>query len=268
MLTLVGLLSLLGLTVGLLSSLLGIGGGVLIIPSLFFLFPHLPAQTVVGTSLVIILCVTLANVGHYWKAGLRPHWAILRPMILGNMLGVTLGSLTNQHLPTPIIKMVFALTATMVALQMLRTCPLEHRGPTTPTLRRTTLTGFLGGALAGLTGLGGGAIMIPLLIKLVRVPLSEVALYSNSIMPVSALIGALAYGVMPTPEVSESLYRGQWGQLNITIALPIILGALISARLGVRIARRIPTRGLSCAFACLLLVVAGRIFFSLLRPPV
>lgn len=111
------------------------------------------------------------------------------------------------------------------------------------------LIGALGGAFGGLVGLGGGVVMIPLMVGLLR--LSQHKAHGTSLVAVffTGLMGALTYGLQ--------------GSLDLKAALFLAATAILTARLGARYAHRLPEKDLKRAFGLFLLFVS---FLLLLKP--
>ena len=74
--------------IGFISSLFGVGGGVIAVPLLFFLFPHFPPQTIIGCSLCSISLNSLINLRNFFHHGIRPNPRILVPILIFSALGV------------------------------------------------------------------------------------------------------------------------------------------------------------------------------------
>ena len=251
------LLIVLGLGVGLISSLLGVGGGVIVVPALFALFPHAPPQVLVGSCLFFIFIASLVNMGNFWKWKIRPAGRVLWPMMAFNIAGVLAGGLLTKRLDAETIRALFALFISMAAMGMLwrsmRKAPPENdrwlRRPV-----RVSLTGLTGGLVSGLTGLGGGGVMVPLLIGVVKIPPRKVSLYSNCVMAVGSLVGSAAFfGMESLPAVDPALAPFRFGRVNAGIALLIALGSMVTSPLGVALSQKIPQVLLYRLFAALLL---------------
>jgi uncharacterized membrane protein YfcA len=110
-------LILLGIAGGVLSGLLGIGGGTIIVPALLFLF-HFEMKQAVGTSLVFIAFASLIGViGHYQAHNI--NWKYGSFMALGAILGVVIGVRLNLVLPNLLLKRLFGGFLLIVAIKMI-----------------------------------------------------------------------------------------------------------------------------------------------------
>ena len=252
-----------GLVVGLVSSIFGVGGGTIIIPALFSLFPELPPQTVIGCSLLLIFFNSLINIQNFWRFGLRPNWRVLAPIAIFAAVGAVVGGGLTEYLEKSTIKSIFAGVVAWVALQFLwkGSSPEEQR-EFVANHYKGSVTGLAGGLVAGLTGLGGGGVMAPLLIKLLKIPLRRVPLYSNYVMAAATLTGCLSLLSAETPAIAYPRFRSfQFGHLNLAIPLLIVPGALATSSLGIWIAQKLPLRVLEYLFACFLLAIASKTFW-------
>ncbi len=109
---------LLGLIAGVLSSLLGIGGGIVLVPGMIYLL-NLPVDKAVGTSLAIILPTALMGVYRHSVYG-NVNWKVALLIITGSVTGAYLGAWLSRFVPADILKKIFALFITLVAIKMWR----------------------------------------------------------------------------------------------------------------------------------------------------
>lgn len=108
---------LVGVGIGILSGMLGIGGGPVLIPLLVYLF-HLNMQQAAGTSLAIIIPTALVGVlNHYGKGNVDLSLAAL--VAIGGMLGAYIGSGASEYIPSDSLRKVFALVLIYIAIRML-----------------------------------------------------------------------------------------------------------------------------------------------------
>ena len=256
-------LFILGLVVGFLSALFGVGGGGIIVPVLFSLFPKWPGQTIIASSLLLILFNSLINLRNFSRLGFIPQKKIILPVMAFMVVGVVLGGLSVKTLERKWIELIFGFVVFSSALWMIFGRKKGEEGPFQTHPFRCSMVGLCSGVVTGATGLGGGAVLVPLFLKVLKLPLRQISLYSNSVIPVGALVGALTFSLMKTPSVSTGLLQHfQFGQLNLGIVFPVVLGSLITSPLGVWASQKISKILLRYFFALIMLSVTVKIFWT------
>ncbi|MCU0637236.1 MAG: sulfite exporter TauE/SafE family protein, partial [Methanothrix sp.] len=162
-----------GIAVGFFCGLLGIGGGFLMVPvqiwalSLQGVDPTLATRIAFGTSLAVVLPTALSGCrGHHcrgvvlWRPGLV--------IGLSGMIGGFLGGTVASHSPGELLRMVFGLVVILAAARMLFVSNLEPRHNSGEEPRENVLRyiiwGLAVGVVSGLTGIGGGVILVPVMI--------------------------------------------------------------------------------------------------------
>jgi hypothetical protein len=109
------LLAGLGLLCGFLSGLFGVGGGFVIVPALV-LFSGMPMHRAIGTSLLVIVLVSLAGVGSHYLAGHTFLWLVIGWFLLGGLAGMVLGSQVGKRMSATRLQKVFAVGIMAVAV--------------------------------------------------------------------------------------------------------------------------------------------------------
>ena len=259
-----GLVLLIGGTVaGIFGSLLGLGGGILIVPLLTLGF-GLPLRVAVAVSLVSVIVTSSASAGVY----LEKHVANLR---LGMVLelfsasGALVGGLIAFMLPANVLEGLFAALLIWVAVSMVRrrepakdAAPAEFvaeaDAPATfidtlggPGYRVHSLPLGMGGSLfaglvSALLGVGGGIVKVPTMHLLMGVPLKVATATSNMMIGITAVSSAVIY-----------LLRGQ---IDPYVAGPTAVGGFAGAMSGTRIAHRVDVRLLRWLFVVVLAYTA------------
>jgi uncharacterized protein len=254
-----------GAAAGVFGSLLGLGGGVLIVPILTLGF-GLPLRESVSVSLVSVIVTSSAGASVY----LKKHVANLR---LGMVLelfsasGALIGGLVAFLLSEQVLAGMFTVLLLWMALSMLRRsdrptlAPTDTAGDDAETPSRPSFTDTLGGpgyrvhrlplgmagsTLAGLVsallGVGGGIIKVPAMHLAMGVPLRVATATSNMMIGITATSSAVIY-----------LLRGQ---IDPFVAAPTAVGVFAGATLGSRVAHRVNTRLLRWLFVAVLLYTA------------
>jgi uncharacterized protein len=253
-----------GVAAGLFGSLLGLGGGILIVPLLTLGF-GLPLITAVGVSLVCVIVTSGAAAGVY----LERRVANLRlgmTLELFTAIGAMAGGLIAFLVPERILELLFTGLLAYVALTMaLRHEPKEDADDVTDHLDiatdddsvaarlsgpgyrvRRIRFGVVGSVFAGvvsaLLGIGGGLIKVPVMHVVMGVPLRVATATSNLMIGITASASAIIY-----------LQRGG---IDPYVAAPTAIGVFLGATLGSRTAHRIDIRILRGLFVAILLYTA------------
>ncbi len=262
-----------GLAAGVFGSLLGLGGGVLIVPLLTLGF-GLPLREAVGVSLVAVIVTSSASAGVY----LERHVADLRlgmTLELFTASGALVGGLVAFLLSEQILAGLFTLLLVYTALSMARRREPEPVSPATiadvePTVTRDPAIqspvapgfvvrhlgwGIVGSLFAGLVsailGIGGGVVKVPVMHLVMGVPLRVATATSNLMIGITAAASAIIY-----------LLRGG---IDVYVAGPTAVGVFMGASIGSRTVHRIDVRILRFLFVGVLLVTAWQMAGRALR---
>lgn len=254
----------LGSVVGILAGLLGIGGGLIIVPALVYLLPlegvskEFVMPMAIATSLAaIIITSASAAFAHYKKGNIDFKLAskIMKSIVLGAFIGAFLAELLSFNS----LSFFFATIVVLLALQMLFS--FNFKG--TAELPATTgiyLIGLITGIIASLMGIGGGAILVPIL--------TFYALPIRHAMGVASLCGVCiaffgSLGFIVTGYSQENLPQWAIGYIYLPALLGIITTSFICAPLGVKLAHALPVKLLKKCFALFLLFVAVKMFMGI-----
>jgi len=266
----------LGLAAGTLGGMLGVGGSVLMIPGLVFILgrptgveQHLyqAAAMIANVAVSVPAALRHRRAGAMTPAALR--WML--PAALGCVvLGVWLSNLpvfAGQDGGTWLGRLlaVFLVYVIVVNVQKLRqpsaspsTGPSNTEDLSGATPQRGLTVGAVMGTLAGLLGIGGGAVAVPLQQTLMRLPLRRCIANSSAVICVSAAVGAIYKNATlarwPVPDGAEPI---TWGQ-GITLALLLAPTAWAGGRLGASLTHRLPLRAIRGAFVALMVVAAWK----------
>ncbi|MEM7080119.1 MAG: sulfite exporter TauE/SafE family protein [Pseudomonadota bacterium] len=246
---------LLGLGSGFLGGLLGIGGGVVLVPALiviYDLFDRFAGQNLlivaVGTSLSCIGFTSAAAAWTQYRAG-KIRFDIVRTLLPFFLLGSFAAGFIAPHLPTWLYQGFIGVFLALVGMVMFAAWQPDPRAGM-PGLTGSACLGLGGGTVAGLAGIAGGNVIVPSLL-LCNVPIHNATATSSAMGVPIALLGALGFALSSSS--ADQAHIDWWA------TPPIILAALFAAPLGVRFAHRVPAATLKRWFAVLLFVVAARI---------
>jgi uncharacterized membrane protein YfcA len=252
------LLMAIGAFAGVLAGLLGVGGGIILVPAFFFAFQTLGydspqlMQICLATSLATIIVTSVRSVlSHNKKSAV--DWAILRGWAPGIMLGSIVGMMVAASLRSSTLQALFGVLALTVGLYMLVSQAHWRLGEEMPRgLRRIALSPVMG-FLSVLMGIGGGSFGVPLM-TLYSVPIHRAVATAAGFgvtIAAPAVIGFLFLDVDPATRPPFTIGAVNFVAFFITIAM-----TLITAPLGVKLAHAMDPKPLKRAFAVFLTLVA------------
>lgn len=262
-----------GCASGLMAGLLGVGGGVVLVPVLFqiFVFFNLPENLqmhmAVGTSLAIICFTGARSAQSHWRLG-----AIDKDILIGwcgfVAMGALAGALAARYVVPDGLKLVFAVISLSFGVQMLannwRTTPAtpsqnsQSRAVIGAVLQK--IGAFFVGLLSALMGIGGGTLSVPLIEMAGRTTHKAVGTSAalGVVVAVPASIGFIIGGMALTGRPPFSL--GYISLPALAIITPI---TMLAAPLGAKLAHRLSQRTLALIFAAFLLASGGRMVLAI-----
>lgn len=253
----------LGLVVGFVAGLLGVGGGLIIVPVMIMLLhgqglaAGIEPQVALGTSLASILFTSLSSVRAHHRHG-AVDWPLVRRITPGILLGTLAGALLAAQVSALVLKLFFVVFLFYAAIQMwLDFKPAPHRA--LPGLAGTSLAGGVIGAVSSWVGIGGGTLSV-LFMLWHNVPLHRAIATSAAIGFPIAFAGAIGYAI--GGRGVADLPPGSLGFVYLPALAGIVVGSVLTAPLGARTAHRLPVRPLKRIFALLLIVLALRMLWT------
>lgn len=257
----------LGAVTGFFAGLLGIGGGIIMVPSIHYLLSHLGVNEsitmhiAIGTSLAVIIPTGLTSARAHTKRGNFDR-GIFNQMAPGILVGVIIGALVAGHLPSHDLKVVFASVTAFIAITMF-TDPSRFRlGDVMPSRIVNTICGTCFGVLASMMGVAGGAMNTPYM-TLFNVPIHRAVATSAALGVVLAIPGTISY--MLIGQGVTGLPVGSIGFVNGIIFFLLLPGSLMAAPMGARVASRLPVKTLRLCFAIFILIVSAKMGIEGLR---
>lgn len=260
MLLLVIYCALLGCGVGFLAGLLGIGGGLVIVPilsSILLYLEVLPPQQVVivaiATSLASILFTSTSSALAHHKNGNVP-WDLAPWIMTGVALGALISGFIAALLPEKAVRLVFAISVALIALKMFFSSKNadnnERQLPNKGILAvLTTITG----ALSAMIGIGGGALLVPLL-TFFSLNIKKAIGCASACGIVIALFGSIGYISSGLPYFS--LADGFAGFVYLPALFGIVCTSWFTAPMGAKATQYLPVPTIKKIFAVLLVVMA------------
>lgn len=261
-----------GFVAGLMGALLGLGGGVFVVPALVLIF-QVPTIVAVGTSNVAVVATSTAGASSYVRQRLS-NIRLGLVLLISTTLAAIISSVVAEYLPEQVLSGLFAVILVYTAITMLRGKPQKpmtaqdaaDAGMTataanldlgtsyydaatgkhveyTPTNIRTGMgTSAIAGVIAGLLGVGGGIVQVPVMNLLMRVPLKVASATSNYMIGVTA--------------TSAAFVRYTHGDINLLIAVPTALSVFLGAKVGAWLVPRTPNERLRIIFGWVSIIIA------------
>ncbi|HEX5870074.1 MAG TPA: sulfite exporter TauE/SafE family protein [Longimicrobium sp.] len=265
-----------GLLAGLLSGLVGVGGGVLMVPFLYFFYgrpgwsgvappPDVATVAAHATSLFVILPTSVRGAWAYHRRGLVV-WRAVWPVGAAAAVAAAVASRAAVQVDPRWLRLVFALFLLWNAVDVLRPpgTPAEGGGagerPLRLSLPLTAGVGSVIGVFSAFLGVGGGLLAIPLLMHAVRIDLRRVAATSLAIIALTSLGGALAYMLArPGAAVRPGF---SMGYVDLAVAGVLAAGTVLSVGWGAELNRRLNPRHLAIVFALLFAALGARLLME------
>lgn len=252
------LLLLLGSVVGVLAGLLGIGGGLVVVPALLFLLPMAKVDPAIvmnialATSLASIIVTSGSSALNHLKLG-NVDMFVVKWLMPGVVIGGFVGANIAEWIPAQYLPKIFGVIVLLLSLQMLLSLKnSKHRDM--PGTLATMCYGTGIGVVSSLAGIGGGSLSVPFLnrhgVEMRRaVGSSSVC---GCVIAISGMTGFILHGFS-----SDNLPPYSLGYVYLPALAAIAATSMLTTRIGARLATRMPTAALKKIFAVFLLFVAG-----------
>lgn len=257
-----------GAAAGTAAGLLGIGGGVIIVPVLSMVFAaegvsaDLLIKVAVGTSLATISITAVSSILAHHRRG-AVHWSLVRIMTPGVVVGSLIGAALADLIPGYWLTVAFIVFLCGVSLQMAwGQVQAAHGLPGHWTLRAVSA---IVGAISAMMGIGGGALHVPYL-SWRGVPVKNAIATAAAIGFPLALASTLGFIVTGLDE--QGLPPHSLGYINLPAFGGIVAASILFAPIGARMAHALPDRLLKRGFALFLFVLAMRMAYDLALQPV
>ncbi|QYR21197.1 sulfite exporter TauE/SafE family protein [Paenibacillus sp. sptzw28] len=244
-------LILLGLVAAVFGSIVGLGGGIIIVPSLVLLGPQLTGSeighsTAVGTSLAVLIVTALASTLAFAKkkrVDFRSGWLLF----ITSGPAAMIGSALTSHLKNGVFQLVFGIFMLLMAgllvardylKPIVREWPVQRSFTDVNGVTHTygyallpaLLVGFFVGLVSGLFGIGGGSLFVPVMVLLFRFPPHLATATSMFVIFLSSILGSGVHIWL--------------GEIDWRIVLALVPGAWIGGKIGAYIASRMTGKGL------------------------
>lgn len=254
---------LLGAFAGTVAGLLGVGGGLIIVPVLVFIFsghnfaPEVIVHIAVGTSLASIVITSISSTRAHHAHG-AVLWPVFRKLAPGIVVGTFIGAVIADLMNAVSLRTFFGIFELTVAVQMaLNIKPNPHRQ--LPGWFGTSSTGTGIGIVSAIVGIGGGTMTVPFLVWCNTSMQRAVATSAACGLPI-AIAGAIGYTVTGLNETR--LPANAIGYVYWPAFLGIIITSMLFAPVGARLAHKLPAAKLKKIFALLLAILGIRMLLG------
>jgi uncharacterized membrane protein YfcA len=248
-----------GVVVGFTTGLLGIGGGFLLVPILYFTLlnmgiePTLAIRMAFGTSLAIIIPTAISSaLGHHRKNQVE----IIASLYMGSagFIGAIMGGYVAAQTPGDLLRIIFSVVLLLVAVRMLLFKEYHQKTDKKDNLLIFLGIGFIAGIMSGLVGIGGGVILIPALVFLLGYNMKQASGTTSAVIILTSLGGILSY-IFNGLEVS-GLPAYSLGYVNLLQFLVIIIFSIPLAQIGTYASTRAPDKLLRYIFIAILIFIS------------
>jgi uncharacterized protein len=257
----------LGAFAGVLAGMLGIGGGMIMVPFMAMLFtaqghPYATLmQVALATSMATIIFTSISSMRAHHKNN-NVRWDLVRAMVPGMLLGCLLGATVLSNLPTKFIKLFFSLFLIYSATKMLRSVNIAPT-KTLPAPAGLFRFSIIVGVLSTMVGAGGGFVTIPFMTA--RGINGRLAIGTSSAFGLPlAIFGTVGYIIngwnvpnLPTPH---------FGYIFLPALLGFAIASVIGAPFGAKLTQKLPIPTLKRVFAYMLYLLAARMMWMTFYP--
>jgi len=255
---------LMGLFVGFFAGLLGIGGGLMLVTLMAYLFTlqGFPQDRLLhlalGTSITSIVFTSISGLWAHQKHG-AVRWDILRTAAPGLVVGTLLGTVVADQLKSKYLAIFFVVFVYYSAVQMFANVKPK---PTRqlPGKAGMTMVSVIVGTVSSLVGVGGGVMTIPLM-SLFNVPMRQAIGTSAALGLPIAIAGTAGYIV--TGLGKDHLPALSVGYVYLPALVGIVIGTFVTVPWGAKAAHSMPVTRLTKIFAVILFILATRMLWSL-----
>ena len=240
-------LILLGFAAGILGSMLGLGGGIIVVPVLTFL--GFPPTAAASNSLFAALSNAIASTISYSRQK-RIEFSLGMKLGLLTIPGTILGAVISTDVTPSIFKILFGLVLIASAAYIFLRKKIETKEKILSTQMMVFAVGasFFAGIISAFFGIGGGIIFVPLMVVGMGMAMKKAAPTSQLILLFSSLSGVIAHSVLGHPDFIQAGF----------LAIGSFIGGLVGARLSIEIKERY----LQILVSAVILIASAKLFFD------
>lgn len=252
-----------GAFAGIMSGLFSIGGGIIVIPAFSAIFlaeKFFPAECVmqasVGTSLAVMIVTSVAALYPHQRHG-AVRWGVFRAMLPGLVTGAIVGSIAAHYLPSYFLQIAFGVLLLVLGIRMVLNLHAKESNHVMP-MRVIKISAFFMGFLSSLLGVGGGAVIVPFLLRCSMDIREAMGTALACIVPI-AVVATLCFMV-------EGLLFGvhipnSTGYIYWPAFFGVAVASVLFAPVGAMLAHKLPKEFLKRIFGLFLLLIACDMLF-------
>ena len=247
----------LGTLSGVLAGLFGIGGGIIIIPTFFYIFSYLGfaegilAHMVLGSSLGVIIFSSISSTfSHNIKEAV--DWKLIKVVAPSIIIGSALGGITAGLIESDTLQGLVALFLVVASVQLIFEFPPPPQNPQTNLIGPFIAGGGIGW-LSGVFGIGGGIFSVPYFYHRGLKMMNAIGTSAACGIPI-AISGSISYMIVGLNESNLPDYSIGYVYIPATIIVGVM--SSLTAKFGVKIAHRMKQKKLRIAFALLVMIMA------------
>ncbi len=261
-----------GAFAGILAGLFGIGGGMIIVPALIYIFKAqgIPEATLthigIGTSLATIIVTSISSLRAHNSRG-AVNWNVWKRMAPGLVAGSLIGAGIASVIQGNSLQALIGIGAFLVGLKILfmKNKALEENDLSKlPSPAVQTGLGGCIGIVSAIFGIGGGTLTVPILSYCGLKIKNAVGTSAACGLPIASAgaVGFFVFGQFIDPNIKETLPNGVLGFVHVYAFLCVSLASFFTARIGAKLAHKLPATTLKKAFAVLLLIVGVKLVLN------
>jgi len=247
-----------GICVGFTSGLLGVGGSFIMTPVQYWIYiamgvsEDVAIKVAFGTTLFVILPTAMSSaLGHSRKGAV--FWRAAIVLGIAGATGSLIGATIATHLPGGVLKIIFGLAILAGGVRMLtaKSPKIEEEPVDNPFL--WAVYGFPLGIVIGITGIGGGVLMIPVMVLALKFRIHQAVGTSSALMIFTSTGGVIGYIINGLGV--EGLFAYSIGYVNLISWLALAATSMPMAQVGVRASHKLPARELKYVFVVVMICV-------------
>ncbi|MFT7235005.1 MAG: putative membrane protein YfcA [Methylophagaceae bacterium] len=256
--------AIIGIFAGLSAGLLGLGGGLISVPALLYVFKFMGMPSshlmhiAVSTSLMAIVVTSFSSlIAHHRRQNV--DWPVMRELSIGLVIGGFLGAYSATLFSSEILQRIFAVYAFLMSIRLWSSVPKLTQSATLLTQPTMLISGTIFGSISTIVGMGGGTMIVPYLLIAGKTIQRAIGTSAACAFPI-AIAGVLGFVLYGEKLETENLW--QMGYVNWQAFLGLISTSILFAPVGAKWAEKLPMKLLEKLFSLVLMAVSASLFFG------